>query len=65
MQTLIVILKVKVASKGDSSTKVTPPYNTIGSNTNRLGVIIIEVALSIAVIKEAASSVIDNNNRSR
>jgi hypothetical protein len=47
MQTLIVILKVKVASKGDSSTKVTPPYNTIGSNTNRLGVIIIEVALSI------------------
>jgi hypothetical protein len=61
---LIVTLKVKVISKGDSSTKATPPYNTIRSNTNRLGIIIIEAALSIAVTKEVASSIIDNNNRS-
>jgi hypothetical protein len=61
---LIVTLKAKVASKGDSSTKATPPYNTTGSNTNRLGIIIMEAALSIAVIKEAASSIIDDNDRS-
>jgi hypothetical protein len=64
MRTLTVILKAKVASKGDSSTKATPPCNTMGSNTNGLGVIAIEAAPSVAVIKEAASSVVDDNDRS-
>jgi hypothetical protein len=63
-RTLTVTPKAKVASKGDSSTEATPPCNTTGSDTNGSGVVATEAAPSVAVAKEAASGVADDNDRS-